>query len=217
MRRGAMILRPTAALLMCSVHLLILLPLGATAVRLSLPSSGTKCVTEEIQPNVVVLAKYLLVPKDHTRIPTLAVKVTSPYGNTLHHQENATIGQFAFTTTEAGNYVACFSIDSSDEGAGAGVNLDWRIGIAAKDWDSVAKKEKIEGVELELRKLEDTVESIHQNLLYIRTRETEMREVSERTYDRVAWLSIMSLSVCIIASALQLGHLKRFFQKKKLI
>jgi len=24
------------------------------------------------------------------------------------------------------------------------VNLDWKIGIAAKDWDSVAKKEKIE-------------------------------------------------------------------------
>ena len=72
------------------------------------------------------------------------LQVTSPYGNTLHHQENATIGQFAFTTTEAGNYVACFSIDSSDKGAGAGINLDWRIGIAAKDWDSVAKKEKIE-------------------------------------------------------------------------
>lgn len=72
------------------------------------------------------------------------LQVTSPYGNTLHHRENATVGQYAFTTTEPGNYLACFWIDSKEKGVGATVNLDWRIGIAAKDWDSVAKKEKIE-------------------------------------------------------------------------
>lgn len=72
------------------------------------------------------------------------MQVTSPYGNTLHHKENTTVGQFAFTTTEAGNYLACFWIDSADKGVGTSVNLDWKIGIAAKDWDSVARKEKIE-------------------------------------------------------------------------
>lgn len=97
------------------------------------------------------------------------------------------------------------------------MNLDWKIGIAAKDWDSVAKKEKIEGVELELRKLEGAVEAIHENLLYLKGREAEMRIVSERTNGRVAWFSIMSLGICIGVSALQLWHLKRFFQKKKLI
>ena len=70
--------------------------------------------------------------------------MTSPYGNTLHHKENVKTGQFAFTTTEPGNYLACFWIDSADKGVGASVNIDWKIGIAAKDWDSVARKEKIE-------------------------------------------------------------------------
>jgi p24 family protein delta-1 len=72
------------------------------------------------------------------------MQVTSPYGNTLHHNENVTVGQFAFTTTEAGNYLACFWIDNDIKEAGVNVNIDWKIGIAAKDWDSVAKKEKIE-------------------------------------------------------------------------
>lgn len=72
------------------------------------------------------------------------LQVTSPYGNTLHHNENATIGQFAFTTTEAGNYLACFWKDSTEEVTTTSVSLDWKIGIAAKDWDSVARKEKIE-------------------------------------------------------------------------
>ncbi|EHA8587437.1 transmembrane emp24 domain-containing protein p24delta3 [Cocos nucifera] len=217
---GAATLRPTAALLLCSVwfvFLLLLLP-SATAVWLSLPAAGTKCVSEEIQPNIVVLADYAVISEDHTHgIPTISVKVTSPYGNTLYHTENVTIGQFAFTTTEAGNYLACFWKDSGDKVVGASVSLDWKIGIAAKDWDSVARKEKIEGVELELRKLEAATQAVHENLLYLKAREAEMREVSERTNARVAWFSIMSLGVCIVVSALQLWHLKRFFQKKKLI
>ncbi|KAH7575714.1 hypothetical protein ACOSQ2_004684 [Xanthoceras sorbifolium] len=188
------------------------------AIWLNLPATGTKCVSEEIQNNVVVLADYVVVSDDHTHIPTISVKVTSPYGNNLHHKENVTHGQFAFTTQESGNYLACFWVDGNNaKGGEVSVNIDWKTGIAAKDWDSVARKEKIEGVELELRKLEGAVEAIHENLLYLKSKEAEMRIVSEKTNGRVAWFSIMSLGVCIVVSALQVWHLKRFFQKKKLI
>jgi len=54
-------------------------------------------------------------------------------------------------------------------------------------------------------------------LLVVTCREADMREVSEKTNSRVAWFSIMSLGVCIVVSVLQLWHLKRYFQKKKLI
>jgi hypothetical protein len=41
--------------------------------------------------------------------------------------------------------LACFWVDGGNHGGGeVSVNLDWKIGIAAKYWDSVAKKEKIE-------------------------------------------------------------------------
>ncbi|KQK19048.1 transmembrane emp24 domain-containing protein p24delta3 [Brachypodium distachyon] len=198
--------------------LLATMLLGAEAVWLDMPLTGTKCVSEEIQPNVVVLADYALMYDARGTVhPTVAVKVTSPYGNTVHQNENATMSRFAFTTSEAGNYLACFWLDSAEKGEGVSLNLDWKIGIAAKDWDSVAKKEKIEGVELELRKLEAAVESIHHNLLYLKSREAEMRVVSEKTNARVAWFSILSLGVCIVVSFLQLWHLQGFFQKKKLI
>ncbi|KAL7119527.1 hypothetical protein ACP275_02G068500 [Erythranthe tilingii] len=191
----------------------------SAAIWLSLPATGTKCVSEEIQSNVVVLSDYVVISDDHTHsTPTISAKVTSPYGNNLHHQENATHGQFAFTTSESGNYLACFWIDGNNQGGGdVSLNIDWKTGIAAKDWDSVARKEKIEGVELELRKLEGVVEAIHENLLYLRSREAEMRIVSEKTNGRVAWFSIMSLGVCIVVSASQIWYLKRYFQKKKLI
>jgi len=48
-------------------------------------------------------------------------------------------------------------------------------------------------------------------------REAEMRSVSETTNTRIALFSVMSLGVCIAVSALQVWHLKHYFQKKKLI
>ncbi|KAF8393824.1 hypothetical protein HHK36_020022 [Tetracentron sinense] len=70
-------------------------------------------------------------------------EVTSPSGNTLHHVENVTHSQYAFTTSEAGNYLECFWVDGHHQvGAGTTDNLDWKIGIAPRDWQSVAKKGK---------------------------------------------------------------------------
>ncbi|KAJ4851346.1 hypothetical protein Tsubulata_048220 [Turnera subulata] len=197
------------------------------AVWLTIPSTGTKCISEEIHNNVVVMADYYVVDEEHPEHnTTVSARVTSPYGNNLHHIENVTHGQFAFTTSEAGNYLACFWLDSHQQQAtGVTLGIDWKIGIAAKDWDSVAKKEHIEasclcaphGVELDLRRLEGAVKAIHDNLLYLKEREAQMREVSETTNGRVAWFSIMSIGVCITVSVLQIWHLKHYFQKKKLI
>ncbi|XP_065881878.1 transmembrane emp24 domain-containing protein p24delta5-like [Euphorbia lathyris] len=206
-------------LLICSIFSdLNLIPV-AEAIWLTIPSTGTKCVSEEIHNNVVVLADYFVINEEkpeHT--PNVSCKVTSPYGNNLHHVENVTTGRFAFTTSEAGNYLACFWLDPNrQEPTTATLSLDWRIGIAAKDWESVARKEKIEGVELDLKRLEGAVEAIHNNLIYLKDREAEMREVSEKTNARVAWYSVMSLGLCILVSALQLWHLQSYFQRKKLI
>ncbi|KAL6515555.1 hypothetical protein OROHE_018589 [Orobanche hederae] len=197
---------------------------AARGLWFDLPSSGTKCVSEEINSNVVVLAHYYAFigeeyDVNNTINPSITVKreVTSPYGNDLYHQDKVSHGQFAFTTTEIGNYMACFSAESDHHGKKVTVGIEWKTGIAAKDWESVAKKEKIEGLELELKKLEEHVEAIHENLNYLINREAEMREVSETTNRRVAWYSIMSLGLCIVVSVIQLWYLRRYFHKKKLI
>ncbi|CAH9126260.1 unnamed protein product [Cuscuta epithymum] len=207
----------SAALLVAAAALLT-----GEAVWLDLPREGTKCVSEDIRSNVVVIGDYYVIHEEehvagNAAVPTISAKVTSPYGNNLHHQENSTHGQFAFTTSEAGDHLACFWVASGASSKGVIVGLDWKVGIAAKDWDSVAKKEKTDGLELELMKLQSLVEAIHDNLGYLKIREAEMREVSERTNGRVAWFSIFSLSICLFVSLVQVWYLKRFFRNKKLI
>ena len=49
--------------------------------------------------------------------------------------------------------------------------FDWRIGVAAKNWSKVAKKGQVEVMELELKKLYDTVTSVHEEMFYLRESE----------------------------------------------
>jgi len=188
---------------------------GAQAVQFEVTARTTKCVAEEIQNHVVVVGDYKIVHSDDAH--KLTVKVTSPYGNQLHYQEGVKNGQFAFTTTESGNFMACFWLTNTAPNAVVNVALDWKTGVAAKDWASIAKKDKLDGMELELRKLEEAVGSIHSEMLYLREREAEMRDLNELTNSRVAWFGIMSLLVCLGVAGWQLWHLKTFFERKKLL
>ncbi len=53
--------------------------------------------------------------------------------------------------------MACFWIPGSVAGQTVTVELKWKIGVNAKDWEGVAKKDKITTLEVELRILEAQV------------------------------------------------------------
>ncbi|KAJ4885832.1 Transmembrane emp24 domain-containing protein p24delta6 [Raphanus sativus] len=194
------------------------------AIWLTIPWAGDKCIYEDIQANVVVIGDFLCIDRD-TEVglgPTVNIRVTSAYGKEVYKRTNVTQGRFAFTTSESGTYLACLSMYHDQthyavDNSTAIVSLDWKMGIRTKDWDDVAKKEKIEGVELELRKSSERIGEIKANIFYLRFREASMREINEKTNKRVAQLSFMSLGISVIVSLLQVWHLKRFFLKKKLI
>ena len=58
------------------------------------------------------------------------------------------------------------------------IKLDWKTGVAATDWGAIAKKENLDAMATELRKLEETVKEIHDEMLYLRKREEDMRNLN---------------------------------------
>lgn len=58
------------------------------------------------------------------------------------------------------------------------VNMDILTGVNAEDYSEVAKKEHLEPIEVELRKLEDQVFEVHKEFLYMREREAAMRDTN---------------------------------------
>ncbi|XP_076889856.1 transmembrane emp24 domain-containing protein p24delta9-like [Bidens hawaiensis] len=139
------------------------------------------------------------------------------HGNSYHYADHVQSGQFSFQAVEGGDYLACFFALDHRPAIKFSVDFDWRSGLAAKDWSSVAKKGSVDAMELELKKLEDAITYIHEEMLYLREREREMQQLNINTNSRMALLSFLSLFVCVSVAALQAWHLKTFFEKKKLI
>ena len=74
----------------------------------------------------------------------LLVQVTSSYGNSYHNSERVESGQFAFTASEAGDYMACFWAADHKPPVTLNIDFDWKTGVAAKDWTNVAKKGSVD-------------------------------------------------------------------------
>ncbi|KAK2434644.1 transmembrane emp24 domain-containing protein p24delta9 [Trifolium repens] len=216
-----MILLNHKPLLHLSLLLLMLFSSSTESLRFELQSGQTKCITEDIKSNSMTVGEYTIVnPNDGYPLPDshrVTVRVTSFHGNNYHYGDRVQSGQFAFSAAEAGDYMTCFwAVDNKPE-VTLTIDLEWKTGVAAKDWSNVAKKGQVDVMEIEIKKLQDTVSAIHDEMFFLREREEEMQELNRTTDNRMFWLSLLSLFVCLSVTGLQLWHLKSFFEKKKLI
>ncbi|XP_033515832.1 transmembrane emp24 domain-containing protein p24delta9-like [Nicotiana tomentosiformis] len=203
------------------ILILMFLARQIQSVQFEVLSGHTKCIAEDIKSHSMTVGKYHIVnPNDGHPLPDthkVTVRVTSTYGNTYHYSDNVPEGHFAFETTEAGDYMACFYAADHKPPITLTVDFDWKSGVAAKDWTSVAKKGSVELMELELKKMYEHVQNIHDEMFYLREREEEMQELNRSTNSKMAWMTGLSIFVCLSVAWLQLWHLKTFFEKKKLI
>ncbi|KAF8071156.1 emp24 domain-containing protein [Scenedesmus sp. PABB004] len=206
-----------------AVHVLLAVCLLAAGARRGAGmdfemQSQTKCIFEELNANVIVVGDYKAANRDNPTLPIYVnVKVTDPSGAAVHENAAQTQGQFAFTTKTAGEYQACFTTHDLETAYHTKLSVDLRTGVAATDWDTIAKKEHLDQLSVEMRKVEGAIREIYAEMLQLQQREQEMRDLNEETNARVAWFSIFSLAVCVASAGFQLVYLKKFFQRKKLL
>ena len=111
----------------------------------------------------------------------------------------------------------CFTAKDLATAKATKVRLDWKTGVAATDWDAIAKKDNLNTIAAELKRMEELTKEIHEEMLTMKQREMEMRDMNESTNARVAWFSVSSLLICVGLSAWQLFYLRSFFERKKLL
>ncbi|XP_049365071.1 transmembrane emp24 domain-containing protein p24delta9-like [Solanum verrucosum] len=191
------------------------------SLRFDLQSGLTKCIAEDIKSHAMTVGKYHIVnPNEGYPLPDthkVTVRVTSTYGNTYHQGDNVVEGHFAFEAAEAGDYMTCFFAADHKPPVTVTLDFDWKTGVAAKDWTRVAKKGSVEVMEFELKKMLENVKAIHDEMFFLREREAEMQELNRSTNSKMAWMTGLSIFLCLGVAGLQLWHLKTFFEKKKLI
>lgn len=92
------------------------------------------------------------------------------------------------------------------------VELDIDIGADAKDWSAVQAAEKLRPVETELRRIEEMVAEIVNEMDYLRTREQKLRDTNESTNERVKWFAFGTMGMLVGLGAWQVVYLRAYFR-----
>jgi hypothetical protein len=154
------------------------------------------------------------------------LEVKDTKGHILYNKEDAIKGKFAFTTEEYDIFDVCFETKLphgqqkthlSAQHTSKEVTLHLKHGVETKDYDALAKANKLKPLEVELNRLEDLSTAIVSDFSYMKQREQEMRDTNESTNNKVLYFSIFSMC-CLMGLALwQVLYLRRYFKAKKLI
>ncbi|CEG35877.1 transmembrane emp24 domain-containing protein 10-like [Plasmopara halstedii] len=198
--------------------LLAVSAVSSDAVQFDVRRRSEKCLSDEVAQGSLVVVHYDVIGGVRGQ-SGVALSITDPLRKFLKQDTNIDtssddIHKFSFTADTGGSYAVCF-VNNNDKPMR--VMLDFKHGVEAKDYTEVAKREHLMPVEKELRKMEDTVEEIHREMLYMREREATMRNTNESTNSRVLWFSFFSIAVLLGMGIWQVMYLKKFFKSKKLI
>ncbi|KAI9887540.1 MAG: vesicle coat component [Watsoniomyces obsoletus] len=125
----------------------------------------------------------------------------------------------AFTSVADSAFDVCFeNILSPIHGSNGAnnptrhVELDIDIGADARDWSAIQAAEKLKPTETELRRMEELVAEIVNEMEYLRTREQKLRDTNESTNERVKWFAFATIGVLVGLGTWQVIYLRAYFR-----
>ncbi|KAF9988249.1 vesicle coat component [Modicella reniformis] len=201
---------------------------AVNAVKFDLPSHAAEevqpvCISHYVDQETQVVIKVKAGPGANQKV-NLEVTDDSIHQNQLWRKDGLSedLQRGAFLNKEAGDVVACFTNTlakgyKADSRYMRTIDVDFEIGSETIDYAKLAEQEKLKPMEVELRKLEDLVKGILENMEHLKNREVTMRNTNESTNERVKWFSTLTMFVLVALGLWQIFYLKRFFRKKRLI
>ncbi|KAI8970340.1 emp24/gp25L/p24 family/GOLD-domain-containing protein [Mycotypha africana] len=161
-----------------------------SAVKFELPavtkehaSQGVKCLSQYVAKDTLVLATVNVGQGYNQRVELEIFDGTE--ARNVYTKKSNINGEIrnAFNTIDEGEVMVCFT-NILDEGFQEGdsykrtVELEFSVGAEATDFKKIASAEKLDPLELELRKLETVVKEIVDEMNYLKRREARMRDTN---------------------------------------
>jgi len=179
-----------------------------------------KCYSEDVLSNFLITGDYYVVEPKHNMV--LQLKVIEPEGSIIYEKVDDK-GTFKFTTHSEGEFKFCF-VDDFRPGLPSSPQPPRRVSIKltiqssqAVDNAQAATKEHVEPLQIDLMDVEEEVNALKNEFLYMKRREEAMRDTNESTNSRSAWMSLLCIAIMLSTSFWQIFYLKRYFRIKKLI
>lgn len=207
------ILRPTFTIL----FLVNVLFHSCQCIRFELAPNSRRCLKHEVYANQLAVGEYEISDLPDT-VVDLSITDTKGYSALKRDNINGK-GKFAVTSDDADYFDICFTYSStlpSTQLPSREIYLDFRVGVEAKQYDSV-DHDKFSELEKDLSRVEDLTQAIISDFAYLRKREREMRNTNESTNTRLFYQTILSLIILVVLTTWQVLYLRTYFRARKLI
>lgn len=190
----------------------------ASSIRFDLQPNSRKCLKEEMRKNLLAVGEYEVSSLPGTMVD---FQITDSKGHSALIRNNVDgKGKFAVTSDEDDIYDFCFTYSSSPHTSHQllprEINLDVRLGVEAKQYDSETT-DKLQKLETDLTKLEDLTNSVIEDFAHLKKKESEMQDTNLSTSNRIFWQTVISIIVVIGLAGWQVLYLRQFFRSRKII
>ncbi|VDP01015.1 unnamed protein product [Soboliphyme baturini] len=204
--------------IICTFCTMLIVIRHVAGLGMTLKPNEKECLKDEMHKNEVVTGEYTFSAANGQKNEII---VSDTRGHILFKREDFTDehGKFAFSADDYDVFEICVAsrLPVGVHATNREVFLTLKHGVEAKNYEELAKVEKLKPLEMELKRLEDLTESIVQDFAYMRKREEEMRTTNESTNSRVLYLSVFSMMCLLSLATWQVLYLQRYFKAKKLI
>jgi hypothetical protein len=184
-------------------------------------SGEKKCLQQWVPRSTLVMVTVKTVEKPNQRADVHVFDL-SEHSNEYGKKLDVTETKIAFTTQAHADISVCIfnhladGVTPNDSYLRSfEVHID--VGADAVDYAAMAKAEKLQPLEVELRRLEQMTNEVLEELEFLKLREEQLRDTNESTHDRVKWFNIVTLLSLVALGVYQIAYLRHFFQQKKLI
>lgn len=122
--------------------------------------------------------------------------------------------KISFTASDVGNHQLCIDNETTSE---TRINFEFLSGVEAKDYSEIAKKSNLKPVELNLKKLEDTITFLLKELSGVMMFEETTLAINDALSNKIIVFSMITLISMVVVGFFETLYIKKYLQKRKLI
>ena len=190
------------------IIIFIIIQIKTVQFSFSIPEKEKYCVGEYLTENTVALFSII------SQTPKYTSQIYDPKNKILYIKTGENELKLSLTATENGNYHICIINNEKKE---IGIEFEFLSGIQAQDYTDIAKESNLKPVETSIKKVEDTINLLINDLTSVTKEEDKTLTESDSINSNVISFSVITLGAMIIIGAIETLYLKRYLHKRKII
>lgn len=142
------------------------------------------------------------------------VDIKGPNDEVLYTKTQKNSAVASLTAPNTGSYTLCIHNNAAND---FDVSMEFLSGINAKDYSIVAKQSSLKPLELNLKKLDDTIQYIITEMSNIVTYQEKSLAVNDELGGKIILFSCITMLTMLVVGVFETVYIQKYLTNKKII